>query len=239
MTVARAGAALRRRSRLDLVHPGLLLPRAGSPAARYFHRHAAAPWRQSGRRAGGAARLLRRASRRARLPDPAHARPRPSRCASGTCWSNTTPGDVGLNFKYWSPMSVGAWALLVASASSPLVSFVDALVRDGKLRIPLVAPAAPDGARRQAVERRRGGARPVRRRLHRRAARRLEPAGLERHLGAGRAVPRLGAVRLGRAAAPADALPPGRRAVTRLPGSGRAALRGARAAAAVPSSCSR
>jgi len=26
---------------------------------------------------------------------------------------NVTPGDTGLNFKYWSPMSVGAWALLV------------------------------------------------------------------------------------------------------------------------------
>ena len=26
---------------------------------------------------------------------------------------NTTPGDQSLNFKYWSPMSVGAWALFV------------------------------------------------------------------------------------------------------------------------------
>lgn len=26
---------------------------------------------------------------------------------------NVTPGDTSLNFKYWSPMSVGAWALLV------------------------------------------------------------------------------------------------------------------------------
>jgi formate-dependent nitrite reductase membrane component NrfD len=26
---------------------------------------------------------------------------------------NVTPGDTGLNFKYWSPMSVGVWALLV------------------------------------------------------------------------------------------------------------------------------
>jgi len=26
---------------------------------------------------------------------------------------DVTPGDAGLNFKYWSPMSVGAWALLV------------------------------------------------------------------------------------------------------------------------------
>ncbi|TMD37329.1 MAG: hypothetical protein E6I89_08890 [Chloroflexi bacterium] len=26
---------------------------------------------------------------------------------------DVTPGDTGLNFKYWSPMSIGAWALLV------------------------------------------------------------------------------------------------------------------------------
>jgi len=26
---------------------------------------------------------------------------------------NTTPGDAGLNFKYWSPMSVGVWGLLI------------------------------------------------------------------------------------------------------------------------------
>src|SRR5207302_51375 len=26
---------------------------------------------------------------------------------------DVTPGDTGLNFKYWSPMSVGAWGLLV------------------------------------------------------------------------------------------------------------------------------
>ena len=45
-------------------------------------------------------------------------------------------GDFGLNFNYWSPMSVGAWALLVGSVFA-LVSFVDALVRDGKLRLAL------------------------------------------------------------------------------------------------------
>jgi formate-dependent nitrite reductase membrane component NrfD len=49
---------------------------------------------------------------------------------------NTTPGDVGLNFKSESPMSVGVWALSVFSLFV-LVSFVDALVRDGRLRLPL------------------------------------------------------------------------------------------------------
>lgn len=49
---------------------------------------------------------------------------------------NTTPGDGGLNFKSESPMSVGVWALLVFS-SFVVVSFVDALVRDGRIRLPL------------------------------------------------------------------------------------------------------
>jgi formate-dependent nitrite reductase membrane component NrfD len=49
---------------------------------------------------------------------------------------NTTPGDAGLNFKSGTPMSVGAWALLVASVFA-LVSFVDALVRDEKIRWPI------------------------------------------------------------------------------------------------------
>jgi formate-dependent nitrite reductase membrane component NrfD len=50
---------------------------------------------------------------------------------------NTTPGDFGLNFNSGTPMSVGVWALLVASVFA-FVSFVDALVRDGKIRIPIV-----------------------------------------------------------------------------------------------------
>jgi formate-dependent nitrite reductase membrane component NrfD len=46
---------------------------------------------------------------------------------------NTTPGDAGLNFKWWSPMSVGVWALLVFGAFAT-VSFIEALVRDQRLR---------------------------------------------------------------------------------------------------------
>ena len=42
---------------------------------------------------------------------------------------NTTPDAQGLNFKWWSPMSVGAWGLLIFGAFVT-VSFVDALVRD-------------------------------------------------------------------------------------------------------------
>jgi formate-dependent nitrite reductase membrane component NrfD len=49
---------------------------------------------------------------------------------------NTTPDDFGLNFNSGTPMSVGVWGLLVASVFA-LVSFVDTLVRDGKLRLPL------------------------------------------------------------------------------------------------------
>jgi formate-dependent nitrite reductase membrane component NrfD len=47
---------------------------------------------------------------------------------------NTTPGDSGLNFKSESPMSVGVWALSVFSIFVA-VSFADALVRDGKIRL--------------------------------------------------------------------------------------------------------
>jgi formate-dependent nitrite reductase membrane component NrfD len=57
---------------------------------------------------------------------------------------NTTPGDSGLNFKIWSPMSVGAWALLVVSLFTA-VTFLDALARDGKLRGPLAPLVAVGG----------------------------------------------------------------------------------------------
>jgi formate-dependent nitrite reductase membrane component NrfD len=60
---------------------------------------------------------------------------------------NTTPGDEGLNFKYWSPMSVGVWALVVFGVFVT-VAFVEALVRDDKLRIGLARRAVGllDGA---------------------------------------------------------------------------------------------
>ncbi len=38
---------------------------------------------------------------------------------------NTTPGETGVNFKYWSPISLGTWALLLFSLFS-FVSFLDA-----------------------------------------------------------------------------------------------------------------
>ncbi len=50
---------------------------------------------------------------------------------------NTTPGELGPVFKYWSPMSVGAWAL-VAFGLFVTVSFVEALARDRVIRIRLV-----------------------------------------------------------------------------------------------------
>jgi formate-dependent nitrite reductase membrane component NrfD len=59
---------------------------------------------------------------------------------------NTTPGDFGLNFKIWSPMSVGAWALVVVSLLTA-VSFLDALARDGKLRGPLASLVAVGGTK--------------------------------------------------------------------------------------------
>lgn len=39
---------------------------------------------------------------------------------------NSTPGDTGLSFKYWSPISLGSWALLVYSGFS-FLSFLEAL----------------------------------------------------------------------------------------------------------------
>jgi formate-dependent nitrite reductase membrane component NrfD len=50
---------------------------------------------------------------------------------------NTTPDEFGLNFNTGTPMSVGVWGLIVASVFV-IVSFVDALVRDGRIRLPLV-----------------------------------------------------------------------------------------------------
>ena len=49
---------------------------------------------------------------------------------------NTTPGSQGFNFKSGSPMSVGSWALVVFGLFAT-VSFLEVLVRDGKLRRPL------------------------------------------------------------------------------------------------------
>ncbi len=48
---------------------------------------------------------------------------------------NTTPGEFGLNFNSRTPMSVGVWTLLLASVFA-FVAFVDALVRDGRIRYP-------------------------------------------------------------------------------------------------------
>jgi formate-dependent nitrite reductase membrane component NrfD len=53
---------------------------------------------------------------------------------------NTTPGNAGPNFKTGSPMSIGSWAL-VAFGLFATVSFLDALVRDGRLRWPLAVRA--------------------------------------------------------------------------------------------------
>jgi polysulfide reductase chain C len=45
---------------------------------------------------------------------------------------NTTPGYFGLNFKYWSPMSVGVWALSIFGIFA-LLSFLDARKVTGRL----------------------------------------------------------------------------------------------------------
>src|SRR5438270_594529 len=63
---------------------------------------------------------------------------------------DTTPGHGGLAFKYWSPMSVGSWALLVYGAFA-LVSFIEVRALDGRTRAPLaraIAHALAGGAGR-------------------------------------------------------------------------------------------
>jgi formate-dependent nitrite reductase membrane component NrfD len=51
---------------------------------------------------------------------------------------NTTPDNQGFNFKTGSPMSVGSWALVVFGLFVT-VSFLEVLVRDGRLRLALAA----------------------------------------------------------------------------------------------------
>jgi polysulfide reductase chain C len=46
---------------------------------------------------------------------------------------NTTPGEAGLNFKYWSPMSVGVWALSIFGFFA-LLAFLESR---GRAQIPL------------------------------------------------------------------------------------------------------
>jgi len=46
---------------------------------------------------------------------------------------NTTPGSVGLNFKPWSPISLGSWALLLFSLFA-FVSFLEVMTKRGNDR---------------------------------------------------------------------------------------------------------
>jgi polysulfide reductase chain C len=49
---------------------------------------------------------------------------------------NTTPGAGGVNFKPWSPMSLGSWALIVFGLFAT-VTFLEVLVRDRVIRLAL------------------------------------------------------------------------------------------------------
>jgi formate-dependent nitrite reductase membrane component NrfD len=57
---------------------------------------------------------------------------------------DVTPGDQGLSFKYWSPMSVGAWALLVFGLFAT-VSAIEAFVLDRRDRSVAGDPSRPLG----------------------------------------------------------------------------------------------
>jgi formate-dependent nitrite reductase membrane component NrfD len=69
----------------------------------------------------------------------------------GASWSrfwhmliDVTPGDQGLNFKYWSPMSVGVWALLIFGLFATVSAF-EAFVLDRTASTATGAPARPLG----------------------------------------------------------------------------------------------
>jgi len=57
-----------------------------------------------------------------------------------------TPGAGGIAFKYWSPMSVGSWVLLIYGVFS-FVSFLEVLALDGRLRSPLGRALSGSGGR--------------------------------------------------------------------------------------------
>jgi formate-dependent nitrite reductase membrane component NrfD len=57
---------------------------------------------------------------------------------------DVTPGDQGLNFKYWSPMSVGVWALLLFGLFATVSAF-ESLLLDRRSSTPTGAPARPLG----------------------------------------------------------------------------------------------
>jgi formate-dependent nitrite reductase membrane component NrfD len=69
----------------------------------------------------------------------------------GASWSrfwhmliDVTPGEQGLNFKYWSPMSVGVWALLIFGLFATVSAF-EAFVLDRRSSTATGAPARPLG----------------------------------------------------------------------------------------------
>jgi formate-dependent nitrite reductase membrane component NrfD len=57
---------------------------------------------------------------------------------------DVTPGDTGLNFKYWSPMSVGVWALLIFGFFAT-VSALESFVLDRRDRGTVGDPGRPIG----------------------------------------------------------------------------------------------
>src|SRR6266540_1785021 len=191
---------------MDLVHRAVLLP--GRPGGRLLRaRHAAATLGPPRRRAGGAARLLRRLPGVPPVPDPADAGPHPAAALLAHAVEHH-PRRGGPQLQ----VRVADVGRLVGAGGVRAVRHRVVPGRAGaRPGPPPPARAAAAGRRgRQDLERRRCGPGAVRRRLHRGAPGRLQPAGVERHLGARRALPRLRAGRLGRAARVAGPLPAGR-----------------------------
>ena len=100
-------------------------------------------------------------------------------------------------FKYWSPMSIGSWALLIFGFFT-FLSFLGALAEDERIR---VAGVLADCVRRRplgiVIAAIGGVAGLLCGQLHRRPARGDEPSDLVRHASAGHAVRRLGGIDVG------------------------------------------
>ena len=99
-------------------------------------------------------------------------------------------------FKFWSPMSVGAWALLIFGIFT-LVSFLAALVEDNRLAWPAwrEVSSARTGERSACHVRRAFWF--LRRRLHGSASCRNQPPHLVGHVSVGHAVYRFGRIHIG------------------------------------------
>ena len=99
-------------------------------------------------------------------------------------------------FKYWSPMSVGSWALLIFGIFA-FISFLAALVEDNRIGMASGAQSSSAGNAGQSDCRGRRAFWLLRRRLHRSATCGDQPPHLVGHASARHAVYRFGRIHIG------------------------------------------